>query len=491
MFFKKTAKTKICGLMIIALFAAFLMPGNISPVFASDTAVITVEEIEVAPGDRVTLRVWLNFNPGIHVLRLRVEYDPTWVTATAIRRGAALHRLAFVTPSAGQLASGIMSPIWYSSTMSTQTGVLVNIDFLISPDAPFGEIPVNVFLATPGDALRNIDATVAIPVPVDITSGGLRIVAEPEIVEAAPDEIPETDIPDPADPPDPDFEPGAIGPDDFPWWLSIPADTPVFAAGDAADGNRYTALLAMPFEADQADIPEALVAVRQNPDGSYTRVIPGLFDGGIGEMRWLGITGEYYTIESNYISFADVGISGWYYSAITTVAARELFLGMDEYHFEPQTAMTRAMFVTVLSRLAGIQEDLFDQASYVDVADSQWYTAAIAWASLVGIIDYGILSGANPNEFRPYDNITREDMAAMIANYLYISDHVLGAREVPLFYDIGEAGPWAAGSIMTMRSHGIIAGHGDTNLFDPLGYATRAEVAQIFTNLIRAIVGLN
>ncbi|MCL2171984.1 MAG: S-layer homology domain-containing protein, partial [Defluviitaleaceae bacterium] len=300
------------------------------------------------------------------------------------------------------------------------------------------------------------------------------------------------------EPPEPDREAEQRAPEDAPDWLfRVIANQPAFTAPaqtpPIAGAPPVRVFMATPHTPPVNIMPEALVAVRINEDGSRQRVISGLFNPAQNEMRWHGFEGAYYIIESNMVDFVDVSPGEWFHGAVTFAAARELFEGMGGGRFEPYTHMTRAMFITVLSRLDGIDAEFYHgAATFADVGDGDnaWYNAAISWGQFRGIITPGILAGGAPNHFRPHDNITREEMAVMIANYLSYRDLPLGATLVPQFYDITNAAPWAQIPIATMRSHGIIAGRGD-NTFDPASTATRAEVSQIFRNLVHAITGLN
>jgi len=144
----------------------------------------------------------------------------------------------------------------------------------------------------------------------------------------------------------------------------------------------------------------------------------------------------------------------------------------------------------VLSRLEGISAADYSTSPFTDVAIGNWYGAGIAWAFSEGIINEGILQGSPAGHFRPHDDITREEMAVIFANYLSARNFPLVRKDVPEFNDLNEANPWSRVAIQEMRQHAIISGVGG-NLYNPQRNATRAEVAQIYTNLVRAIVGLS
>jgi hypothetical protein len=113
------------------------------------------------------------------------------------------------------------------------------------------------------------------------------------------------------------------------------------------------------------------------------------------------------------------------------------------------------------------------------------YGTSIAWAVFEGVICSGIL-GETRNMFRPMAYITREEMAVIFANYLENRNFPLQQSDVSVFYDLYRANPWATEAIQTMRRYGIIHGVGG-NKYNPQANATRAEVAQIFANLVGAV----
>lgn len=116
--------------------------------------------------------------------------------------------------------------------------------------------------------------------------------------------------------------------------------------------------------------------------------------------------------------FTDIYKSAPYYDAIEFVYENELFKGVTTTKFEPNTTMTRAMFVTVLGRLAGIDE--YDsryagKSSFSDVVSSaatDWYVPYVEWASSIGL-----LKGYEDGTFRPNREITHTEMYILMERY--------------------------------------------------------------------------
>jgi hypothetical protein len=181
-------------------------------------------------------------------------------------------------------------------------------------------------------------------------------------------------------------------------------------------------------------------------------------------------------------SFTDISESDWFYGDVEYAVTRGLFTGSSADAFGPNTAMTRAMLVTVLGRLAGANPETDVTASFEDVPNGQYYTAYAAWAR-----EEGIVSGMGGNKFSPNAAITRQDLAALLMRYSDSSgaQFPVTLRYAP-FADEALVADYARAAAETLYSGGVITGKSG-NLFDPRGNATRAEVAAVMHRFAEAI----
>ena len=90
----------------------------------------------------------------------------------------------------------------------------------------------------------------------------------------------------------------------------------------------------------------------------------------------------------------DVNDTDWFYEDVAYTFCRGILKGMDETHFQPQTAVTRGMVATVLHRLEECPEA--PEADFVDVNPARYYGAAVAWAQAKGLV-----KGYGDGTFRP------------------------------------------------------------------------------------------
>lgn len=86
--------------------------------------------------------------------------------------------------------------------------------------------------------------------------------------------------------------------------------------------------------------------------------------------------------ETPAVDFSDVASSDWYYEAVEYVCAKGLMDGVAEGSFAPNGTLTRAMVWTILARASSVDTD----------GGASWYAKAQEWATAKGISD-----GENPD----------------------------------------------------------------------------------------------
>lgn len=178
------------------------------------------------------------------------------------------------------------------------------------------------------------------------------------------------------------------------------------------------------------------------------------------------------------LPFTDVSEGDWYYDAVAYVWQEGLFRGMDETTFAPNLAMNRAMFVTVLGRMAGVEEDRTATSKFTDVKAGSYYAGYVAWAA-----EQDIVRGTSETTFSPNAKVTREQMATMMYRYAKAQGlDVTGGSEDVLdgFADSGRISGWAKEAMIWAVSQKLLEGTGAG--LEPQAYGTRAQSAQIILN---------
>ena len=174
--------------------------------------------------------------------------------------------------------------------------------------------------------------------------------------------------------------------------------------------------------------------------------------------------------------------SAWYYDAVEFALRKGLFVGTSDTTFEPNTAMSRAMLVTVLWRMEG-EPAVTAANAFTDVVGNAWYAKPVLWANANNIV-----SGYGGGLFGPNDNITREQMAAVLNRYAgFKGIDVSAADSLADFTDAGRVSDWALAGMKWAVGEKLITGMTTTTLV-PQGNATRAQVASILMRYIENVV---
>ena len=174
------------------------------------------------------------------------------------------------------------------------------------------------------------------------------------------------------------------------------------------------------------------------------------------------------------LPFIDVRGDDWFYDDVAYVYENGLMNGTSETTFSPYISTTRGMIVTILYRMEG-RPAVLEACPFTDVKAGAYYERAIVWAA-----ENGIVKGYGNGCFGPDDQITREQMAAILYRYAKNRglDVSVGENTNILSYDdaldISEyavpAMQWACGAQII---------HGADGRLTPGAKATRAQVAAI------------
>lgn len=174
------------------------------------------------------------------------------------------------------------------------------------------------------------------------------------------------------------------------------------------------------------------------------------------------------------LQFRDVSLNAWYHQSIDYVVEKGILIGTGSNTFSPNTALSRAMLVTTLWRLADEPAHTVEEIPFPDVKPDQWYTDAVCWAWENEII-YGYDSGS----FGTDDIVTRQDLAVILYRF---SQHqgrdTSAAISLDDYTDATQVSSYAASAMKWACGEGLIQGTSSSTLSPRLG-ATRAQTATI------------
>lgn len=176
--------------------------------------------------------------------------------------------------------------------------------------------------------------------------------------------------------------------------------------------------------------------------------------------------------------FKDIKKTDSYYNAVQFVYENGLFKGVSATEFAPEITMTRAMFVTVLGRLAGVDTMYFYGSSYDDVILGEWYAPYVEWAS-----EYGIVQGYGDGRFGVNDKITIEQAAVIMARYAeYVGLNTTSSVTLIHYQDAGYISSWAIDQMRWAVENGLY--FGENHYLNPQSPANRSLVAEILYSFV-------
>ena len=211
------------------------------------------------------------------------------------------------------------------------------------------------------------------------------------------------------------------------------------------------------------------VAVTEQADGTYTFTMPN------------GQVTVTVTFEQAPLPFPDVTEGDWFYDAVRYAYETGLMDGVGDSLFAPNSDTTRAQLVTILYRLEG-EPEVSGTSGFTDVEAGTWYTDAVAWAA-----QNGIVNGVSDTEFAPGDDITREQLAAILYRYAACQGYDVSQRaDLSGFGDAESISGYAQEALSWAHAQGLVLGFEDGSL-RPQGTASRAQIAAVLMRFLAAV----
>lgn len=192
-------------------------------------------------------------------------------------------------------------------------------------------------------------------------------------------------------------------------------------------------------------------------------------------------------------AFRDMPVpADWSHEGLDYCIYRGYIAGTSASTVAPTGVCTRAQLVSILYRMQGEPTTVRGielaklRAPFNDVPRGQWYTDAIWWAKLTGVV-----SGTSATTFDPSGEITREQLAVILYNYTkqFAPGSLTATGSLAGFPDAGSVSSWARTEMAWAVGNGLISGTGSGSAayLSPQGSATRAQVAAILMRFEQAM----
>ncbi|WP_193556127.1 InlB B-repeat-containing protein [Paenibacillus ginsengarvi] len=271
-------------------------------------------------------------------------------------------------------------------------------------------------------------------------------------------------------------------------FVGHPVDFQVTAAyeGNAEKVGKFRSYIEMEISLPDGTEPGGITtAVMIQEDGTlhhvptYVRLKDGKYFAIIHSL-----TNGVFALINHPKTFADVE-QHWSKHAVNDLASRFIVNGIDETHYNPDGAVTRAEYTAIMVRALGLS-DTGGVSGFTDVQSGDWYAGAVTKAQ-----EYGLVDGYEDGAFRPANTITREEAMTIVIRAMKLTGLGLEATMNPadieaalsIFSDSQAVSTWAKPAVALVVKNGIVDGTGAG--LKPASDITRAETAAIIQRMLK------
>lgn len=210
--------------------------------------------------------------------------------------------------------------------------------------------------------------------------------------------------------------------------------------------------------------------------------IQDVLKGNVGK-EYSNIYGE-GRINVTLVPFEDVAIDAWYYEGVAVAYLTGLVAGTTNTTFSPNQNLTRAQAAALLYRLIGeldmneIENPILG-VSFSDIEENQYYAPAVKFFAACGVI-----SGYTDGTFRPYQSVTRQELASMLFRLnLALRLPYDGATETLPAKDWNQVHDYAKPAMAWAVHNKIISGMSDSELIlAPQNFTLRCQATYMLLN---------
>jgi len=189
------------------------------------------------------------------------------------------------------------------------------------------------------------------------------------------------------------------------------------------------------------------------------------------------------------IEFKDLSGYEWAKPAIDELVKKMIINGKGNDIFAPADNLLRSEFAKIMVLAMGYTISEVTSSQFSDVDINKWYAPYVEAAAKAGLIQ-----GDGNGKFRPEDNVSKEEMVAVVVRAMgnKVEAEELNGSGLTKYSTLDTISPWARGYIEQAEKDGILEyGHivdvtGDKYSFLGKKAASRAEAAVITYNMLNS-----
>ena len=171
-------------------------------------------------------------------------------------------------------------------------------------------------------------------------------------------------------------------------------------------------------------------------------------------------------------SFSDVPLNHYFVDAINDLAEKKIITGFEDGTFRPNDTLTCEQAAIIIARSLNLNIEKQYELAFTDVP-----ATTFGYKHIAALYHAGIINGVSKNEFKPYDTVTRGQIAKMLVNGFNLTTE--NTESTP-FTD--SKNTYAEEEINTLYHTGITKGISATE-FGFNEQITRGQIAQFVFNI--------
>lgn len=231
--------------------------------------------------------------------------------------------------------------------------------------------------------------------------------------------------------------------------------------------------------------PKHIAAVWFDPKTGVLSSVPVLIQNVDGQLEAIikSNHNSIYAVVSADKKFKDLE-NHWAQKDVEMLANKLIVQGVQSDIFEPNRAVTRAEFVSMLVRGLGMQEKPLTE-HFTDVKENAWYAGSVGAA-----VEAGLIRGYGDQSFGPERLITREEIVVITEKAVHYAQTLnagpANEKYKEIYSDASTVSPWAQDAMAQATEQGLIKGV-SPDLLAPKQQAARAEATSIIKRFLQLI----
>jgi hypothetical protein len=237
--------------------------------------------------------------------------------------------------------------------------------------------------------------------------------------------------------------------------------------------------ISLPYELKADENSDKITVFYINSDNKLENVI-GIYDKDTKTVKFATSHLSKYLVKVNNVTFKDIAGMKWAKNYIEVLASKGIVSAVGKDTFKPNSYITNAQFITMLVNALKLN-DTTATCKFTDIKKANSFYVSVASA-----VKAGIISDKTSKKFTPNGNMTKQDMAVIIATAMVkvkgktLPDET--GKYLSKYKDIKQIAKTSEKAVALIEEYGVMSDK-IKNTFTPKVKVTRAQTTEALYNL--------